>query len=1011
MKKRSILLLFVMIFSYVGSIAQNLPMELINNSEFPTNQIYWCVLGSRIGDDRLCYVDLSNGQLKETSEAHNGQLTKNGEGYPDYFYPVSSTSLTSLPKMHGARIFISMGEKMYLKIIGNGYAGVNLANPNDPNAGIRHEIIEFTNDDAGYHGNTTRVDQFSYPISMRLTAANDYDKIVGEYISFDEIFTQFKNSAPVAFQGCVDEATQMILAPGKTGTFSSTYFDSYLTHIWTKYRNEDLFFKSDAGSFTGRVQADGRFIFRRASDNMPAVISRKPTTIEVLEGSGVLAEWVGINGDASPAAEKTLSMVVQALFCAAVNRHVVEEASWSKSSKFYLQEPCNFYSKFWHSEGIAYGQLAYGFCYDDVFGQSTLLESANPTKLYIYMGGGGSDDPTGGNTNGALAKPNVGGAYACSGSETTTVNNNIDFNYSFVPSGNSVIVTFQATTPKDGYVPVLLDKTSGMVEETIGSGTTVSATITAEPGENVIVTGKWMFAGGDAFTKDFVYQIGSGCGDPGDDTQAPTSPSNLQVSSVTQTDVNLTWTASTDNVGVTGYKVYRGTTYIKTVTTNSASITGLTAETAYTFNVSAIDAAGNESAKASVSTTTLKEGQVGDSSCAGTSTDAVDGTFSNGYKYEFTTTGTTVTVNFEMLDVKEGLVAYAFTYNPNFAEYPMTQGSGQKFSKTFTGQTAGSTFKVACKFAFAGGLAVTKTFEYTVGDLCGGDTPGDDTEAPTSPSNLQVSSVSQTDVNLTWTSSTDNVGVVGYKIYNGITYIKTVATNTANITGLTSATSYTFNVSAIDAAGNESVKASVATTTLNEGEIGNSTCAGAATDAVEGEFSLGYNYQFSTSGTDVTVTFELLDSKVGLVAFAFTYNPDFAEVQMTNVSGNKFSATFPGQTLGSTFKVACKFAFAGGLAVTKTFNYTVGDNCIITDIQDKKTNSSVIYPNPAKEYVFIHAQEDSKVSVYDMQGRLVYSDKVLSGETVLNLNNYKSGMYVVKISGNSFSNEMLLKKE
>lgn len=83
------------------------------------------------------------------------------------------------------------------------------------------------------------------------------------------------------------------------------------------------------------------------------------------------------------------------------------------------------------------------------------------------------------------------------------------------------------------------------------------------------------------------------------DGQAPSAPSNLSSSAVSQTSFTLSWTASTDNVGVTGYDVYANGTLKTSVTTNSASITGLTAATAYSMTVKAKDAAGNVSAASS----------------------------------------------------------------------------------------------------------------------------------------------------------------------------------------------------------------------------------------------------------------------------------------------------------------------------------------------------------------------------------------------------------------------------
>lgn len=89
------------------------------------------------------------------------------------------------------------------------------------------------------------------------------------------------------------------------------------------------------------------------------------------------------------------------------------------------------------------------------------------------------------------------------------------------------------------------------------------------------------------------------------DTQAPTAPTSLTSSSVTQTTATLSWTASTDNVGVTGYDVYKNGSFLASTTSTSYSVSGLTAGTTYTFYVKAKDAAGNtSSASNTVSVTT-----------------------------------------------------------------------------------------------------------------------------------------------------------------------------------------------------------------------------------------------------------------------------------------------------------------------------------------------------------------------------------------------------------------------
>ena len=81
----------------------------------------------------------------------------------------------------------------------------------------------------------------------------------------------------------------------------------------------------------------------------------------------------------------------------------------------------------------------------------------------------------------------------------------------------------------------------------------------------------------------------------GPDTTPPTAPTNLSATSVTSASVALRWTASTDDVGVVVYQVYVNGSLFRTVTTLTASVTGLSANTSYTFTVTALDAAGNTS--------------------------------------------------------------------------------------------------------------------------------------------------------------------------------------------------------------------------------------------------------------------------------------------------------------------------------------------------------------------------------------------------------------------------------
>jgi chitodextrinase len=95
---------------------------------------------------------------------------------------------------------------------------------------------------------------------------------------------------------------------------------------------------------------------------------------------------------------------------------------------------------------------------------------------------------------------------------------------------------------------------------------------------------------------------------PPPDTTAPSVPSGLAATAASSSQINLTWTASTDNVGVSGYRVYRGGVLVGTSPTSSYSDTGLAPSTAYTYTVAAFDAAGNASANSGTASATTQAG-------------------------------------------------------------------------------------------------------------------------------------------------------------------------------------------------------------------------------------------------------------------------------------------------------------------------------------------------------------------------------------------------------------------
>jgi chitodextrinase len=92
------------------------------------------------------------------------------------------------------------------------------------------------------------------------------------------------------------------------------------------------------------------------------------------------------------------------------------------------------------------------------------------------------------------------------------------------------------------------------------------------------------------------------------DTTAPAVPTGLAATAVSTSQINLAWSASTDNVGVTGYNVYLNGAKIGTSNSNSFSNTGLAASSVYSYTVAAYDAAGNTSAQSTPAVSEITSG-------------------------------------------------------------------------------------------------------------------------------------------------------------------------------------------------------------------------------------------------------------------------------------------------------------------------------------------------------------------------------------------------------------------
>jgi hypothetical protein len=137
----------------------------------------------------------------------------------------------------------------------------------------------------------------------------------------------------------------------------------------------------------------------------------------------------------------------------------------------------------------------------------------------------------------------------------------------------------------------------------------VSFTTGASQTSATIYVHGWYAQG--AYYADDISLDGPGGGGGGTDAQAPTAPGGLTSTGKTSSSVSLAWNASTDNVGVTAYDVYSGSARVLTVSGTSATVSGLSASTGYTFTVKARDAAGNVSAASNAVSVTTNAGSGG----------------------------------------------------------------------------------------------------------------------------------------------------------------------------------------------------------------------------------------------------------------------------------------------------------------------------------------------------------------------------------------------------------------
>lgn len=276
------------------------------------------------------------------------------------------------------------------------------------------------------------------------------------------------------------------------------------------------------------------------------------------------------------------------------------------------------------------------------------------------------------------------------------------------------------------------------------------------------------------------------------DNEPPTTPGEPQLTSITDSSINFSWTPSTDNIGVAGYRVFLDDNHIGTSFKNSYIISGLLPGTEYSISVSALDETSNESPRsppliaitdflpdteAPSIPTGLEITGITDKSITLAWQPSTDNVTVEGYKV--------------FLDDSEVGIATETTY-------------------LFSNLNPATNYEISL-------IAFDASFNESPKspDISAKTLEEPDIQPPSSPTGIKIIEVTGRNIDFQWSASTDNVSVSGYRIFLNNVENGTSTDTRYNATDLTPSTEYSITIRAFDASSNESPPSSpVVTTTL-----------------------------------------------------------------------------------------------------------------------------------------------------------------------------------------------------
>jgi fibronectin type 3 domain-containing protein len=381
-------------------------------------------------------------------------------------------------------------------------------------------------------------------------------------------------------------------------------------------------------------------------------------------------------------------------------------------------------------------------------------------------------------------------------------------------SAGEVDLSWGASTDNVGVTGYLVERCQGSGCTNFAQITSVAGSATSYKDTSVSANASYSYRvrATDAAGNLSPYSNTASATTSGADTQPPSQPGTLSANAVSGGEVDLSWGASTDNVGVTGYLIERcqgsGCTNFAQITSVAGSATSykdtsVNSATSYSYRVRATDAAGNLSAYSNTASAATPD----------TTPPSQPGTLSAN-----AVSGGEVDLSWGASTDNVGVTGYliercAGSGCSNFAQITSVAGTGTSYKDTSVNSATSYSYRVRATDA-AGNLSAYS-------NTASAATP--DTTPPSQPGTLSANPVSSGEVDLSWGASTDNVGVTGYRIErctgSGCSNFTQIATTTGTgtsykDTSVSASTSYSYRVRAADAAGNLSAYSNTAAATV-----------------------------------------------------------------------------------------------------------------------------------------------------------------------------------------------------